>query len=331
MKILVTGCYGFIGYNFVKYLNQKYEKSIEIIGIDSLTNPFSNYNSKNEDSINFKQLDINNISELDENTCNNIDTIVNFAAESHVDTSIYKPKVFLESNILGLAEVMKFAIDNEIPNFVHVSTDEVYGSYKNDFAVETSVLNPSSPYSASKASAELIANSYEKTFDYEIKIVRPANNFGIYQQPEKLIPFSIANLINGNNIEIYGDGKHIRHWLHVNDTCSAIDTIIEKGDIGNTYNIGSGVYLNNIQVAKSVLSALDLNEDRMTFVKDRPGHDFRYAVNFEKLSKLGWKPNQEFELLLDKIVKWYVDNQEWWQKGFNQILENRNKRFSLDE
>jgi dTDP-glucose 4,6-dehydratase len=331
MKILVTGCYGFIGYNFVKYLNKKYENNIEIVGIDSITNQFSKFNSKNNDNIIFRQLDINNISRLNIDIIKNIDTIVNFAAESHVDTSIYNPKVFLESNILGLAELMKFAIDNNIPNFLHVSTDEVYGSYRDDFALETSPLNPSSPYSASKASAELIASSYTKTFDYKIKTVRPANNFGKYQQPEKLIPFSIANLINGNNIEIYGDGKHVRHWLHVDDTCSAIDTIIKKGEIGNTYNIGSGVYLTNNQIATKLLSALDLNDDRLIFVKDRPGHDYRYAINFDKLSKLNWKPNEKFDSLLNDTIKWYIDNQEWWLEGFNKILENRKKRFLLDE
>ena len=328
MKILVTGCFGFIGYNFVSFLKNKYGKDVKIYGIDSLTNNFSKINAKNTKDLEFFKADINNISKIESKNIKKIDVIVNFAAESHVDTSIYKPNVFLKSNILGLSELMKFSIDNNIEEFIHVSTDEVYGSYERSFAKEDDYLNPSS---ASKASAELIANSFSKTFDYKIKIVRPANNYGFFQQPEKLIPFSIANLVFGNNIEIYGNGEHIRHWLHVDDTCSGIDSVLNKGKKGEVYNIGSGVYLNNSDIAKKILSYLNLGQERMIFVKDRPGHDFRYAVNFDKLKQLGWKPNENFDDLLGETIDWYISNENWWKKGFNKILKDRIKRFSLNE
>ncbi len=331
MNILVTGCYGFIGYNFINFLIKKYGNDVQIVGVDSLTSEFSKYNSVHEKRINFIEADINNISTIEHGDLKDIDTIVNFAAESHVDTSIYNPEVFLKSNIIGLSRLIKFGIDNNITNFLHVSTDEVYGSLKSNFALEDDKLNPSSPYSASKASAELIASSFSKTFGFEIKMVRPANNYGFYQQPEKLIPYSIANLLSGKQIEIYGNGKHIRHWLHVEDTCSAIDKVLQKGLPNTTYNIGSGVYLENIEVAKKILSIMNFDETMLTYIEDRPGHDFRYAVNFDSLKNLGWKPSEDFDDLLDRTISWYSSNKMWWENGFHQIVKNRKKRFSLDE
>lgn len=329
MKILVTGCYGFIGYNFIKYLQKKYSKNIQIFGIDKLTNPYSIYNSKKDQSFIFFNSDINEINSIEQLQIKNLDSIFNFAAESHVDTSIYNPEIFIKSNVLGVTHLLKYAIKNTVNSFIHISTDEVYGSNREIFSKESDSFSPSSPYAASKAGAEHIVNSFNKTFGLNCKIVRPANNFGKYQQPEKLIPFSFANLFLGGNIEIYGDGKNIRHWLYVEDTCTAIDTIFQKGLSGEAYNIGSGVYLDNLQIANKILSFMNFSIDRLEFVADRPGHDFRYAVNFDKIKNLGWSPNLDFENQLSQTLEWYRQNELWWKHSFEKILKNRNKRLNL--
>ncbi len=331
MKVLVTGCYGFIGYNFINYLKQKYKKEILIYGIDKLTTPFSEANSQIENEIKFFKYDINEINEIDSLQIKNLDAVFNFAAETHVDTSIYNPDIFISSNILGVSKLLQFAIQNETKSFIHISTDEVYGSKDSDYSKEVDNFFPSSPYSASKAGAEHIVNAFSTTFGLEVNIVRPANNFGNFQQPEKLIPFSIANLKSGGNIEIYGDGKHVRHWLYVKDTCSAIENIYLNGSNNEAYNIGSGNYFNNLEISKKILEAMNLDEDRLTFVEDRPGHDFRYAVNLEKIESLGWKADKNFDSQLEETVIWYEENESWWKESFDKILLNRQKRLSLEK
>ena len=330
MKVLVTGCYGFIGYNFIQYLKEKYKTEIVIYGIDKLTNSYSTFNSKVDDSINFFHADINEIDNIDQLRIKDLDAVYNFAAETHVDTSIYNPDIFVESNVLGVSKMLQFALRNNVGSFIHISTDEVYGSNREIFSDELDKFIPSSPYAASKASAEHIVNSFYTTFGLDCKIIRPANNFGKYQQPEKLIPFSFANLHVGGNIEIYGDGKNIRHWLHVEDTCTAVETVYETGVSGEAYNIGSGNYFNNLEISNMILSALQLETNRLEFVEDRPGHDYRYAVNFDKIKNIGWSPNTNFEDQLLGTLEWYAKNEEWWMKSFNAILENRKKRLSLD-
>lgn len=327
MTVLITGCFGFIGYNFLNFLDSK---NIDFIGLDNLVSNsskllYEKYIAKDKIFI----IDISDIGQLDKLETHNIDTIINFAAETHVDNSIFNPSSFIKSNILGLTELLTFAVKNEIPNFVHISTDEVYGSSQSKFFKEDDNFKPSSPYSASKAGAELVCNSFSNTYGTNIKIARPSNNYGPYQQPEKLIPFSIANLLNNKNIEIYGRGNHIRHWLHVEDTCSAIYEIWKKGENGEAYNIGSGEYFKNFEVAKEILNSMNLPETRLEFVDDRPGHDFRYAVNFEKITKLGWKPKNQFLNEIPKIINWYIGNSDLWKEDYTKILENRSKRLGI--
>ena len=330
MNILVTGCFGFIGFNFLKTVLEDYSKDFNVTGIDSLNNPYSelNYESIKEDyNFQFFKENIVNINNFEFDS-NDIDLVINFAAESHVDTSIYNPNVFIESNILGVNNLLKFCINNDIDNYVQISTDEVYGSTENDLFLETDKLNPSSPYSASKAGADMICNSYMKTYGLKIKTIRPANNYGPYQQPEKLIPFSVSNILEKKEIEIYGEGLNVRHWLYVKDTVNGIIKVIEKGKEGEIYNIGSGVYFNNNELAIKLLEKFDLTIDSIKYVKDRPGHDFKYAVNFEKLLNLGWKPEYEFDQALDETISWYLDNKGWWKKNIEKVRENRNLRFN---
>ncbi len=330
MVVLVTGCFGFIGYNYLIYLNKHFPGDFNVIGVDSLITKTSRDNQKefeNKENFTFHELDINNINTLE---VNNIDLIINFAAESHVDNSITDPNKFIKSNVMGTNELLKFAYKNEIDNFIHISTDEVYGSVQDEFSLESDILDPSSPYSASKASAEMICKAYIKTYDMNIKICRPANNYGNYQQPEKLIPYTIANLLSDKNIELYGDGKNIRHWLHVEDTCLAILNVINNGKDNSIYNIGSGQYFNNIEIANKILEVMELDNTRITYVEDRPGHDFRYAVNFDKLKNIGYVPQKNLDDEISSVVEWYKQNKSWWEKDYLKVLENRLKRTKLN-
>lgn len=328
MNILVTGCFGFIGFNFVQYVLKTLDSSIKITGVDNLNNAYSAINSENfkHKNFNFHKLDINNIENLDSKKTS-FDLIVNFAAESHVDTSIYNPQAFIHSNISGLQSVLNFARKYGIKRTIHLSTDEVYGSSKKDFFTEKDNLNPSSPYSASKAGADMIINSYQKTYDMDITLIRPANNYGPFQQPEKLIPFSISKILKGENIEIYGDGSNIRHWLYVEDTVRGILKIIDEGSVSEIYNIGSGEYFSNNEIALSLISENNMSKDSIVYIKDRPGHDFRYAADFSKLLNLGWKPRVTFNEGIKTTLSWYSENQSWLYKDIKTIKQNRNKRF----
>ena len=330
MTFLITGCFGFIGFNFINKLLSSRKKEINIIGIDSLQNNCSvkNYKlSQKYENFRFINDNINNINSLD---IKNIDTIINFAAESHVDNSIYNPGLFIDSNIKGVSELLKYAIKNNVNNFLHVSTDEVYGSIQEGYFSEDDKLNPSSPYSASKASAELIINSFNKTYGYDVVMVRPANNYGIFQQPEKLIPFSIAKLVSGENVEIYGDGKNIRHWLHVDDTNEAILKILDSSIKTGVYNIGSDFYLSNIDLIKKLIEILKFDEEKISYVEDRPGHDFRYATDIKKLREIGWEPKADFEEELEITTNWYLNNKDWWEPGYQSILDfKREKRLGI--
>ena len=332
MKILVTGCFGFIGYNFINSILENNNKDFLLLGIDSLNNPYSKLNYKNlgdSEYFKFYEEDICNISNLDLSNKDQIDLVINFAAESHVDTSIYNPGLFIKSNVLGVNNLLSFCVENKIKDFIQISTDEVYGSTKDEFYSETQKLNPSSPYSASKASSDMLCNSYKTTFGLNIKTIRPANNYGIYQQPEKLIPFSIGNLSEKNEIEIYGDGKNIRHWLSVKDTVEAIKCIIEKGKDNEIYNIGSGEYFTNNDIALKLIEHFNLDLKAIRYVQDRPGHDFRYAVNFEKLSNLGWKPKNYFDSTIPETINWYLENKFWWKQNIDELRERRDLRFNI--
>ena len=328
MNILVTGCFGFLGYNFIKFLE---DNDLNFIGIDSLeTNSAKNlFEISKNSSSSFYNLDICDLNDNDILKDKKITAIVNFAAQTHVDNSISSPELFINSNVLGVTSLLKFAMNNNIENILHISTDEVYGSIEEGFFDEVNPFKPSSPYSASKASAELICQAFNKTYDLNIKIARPANNYGIYQQPEKLIPFSIAQLLNGNNVEIYGKGQQIRHWLHVSDTVNGLFKILMDGEQNEVYNIGSEEYLKNLDLIKILLDIFELDEQKITYVEDRPGHDYRYAINLDKIHNLGWKSENNIQNSIFTIVDWYIKNKDFWSDDYIKILKNRKNRLNL--
>lgn len=241
------------------------------------------------------------------------DCVVHFAAESHVDRSIEDDSVFVRTNVLGTNVLLRAALENKIKKFVHISTDEVYGSRKEGSFAETDILEPSSPYSSSKAGSDLLALSFHSTYGLPVIITRCTNNFGLYQYPEKLIPFFISLLLNGEKVPVYGKGQNIRDWIYVRDHCSAVDCLLHKGEEGEIYNIGGGNELTNIEITHRLLKLLGKDESLIKFVEDRKGHDFRYSLDCSKLRKMGWKPEFSFDEALEKTVKWYVENRWWWE------------------
>jgi dTDP-glucose 4,6-dehydratase len=320
-NILVTGGAGFIGSNFVKYvLNNSdykvfnYDKLTYAGNLENLTDIENNPNYK------FIKGDICDTEAVEKAlTENSIDTVVNFAAESHVDRSILSSKEFILTNILGTQVLLDTAKKVGIEKFLQVSTDEVYGSLPEDrkelLFTEQTPITTNSPYSSSKASADLLCNAYFHTHKFPVLITRCSNNYGPYQFPEKLIPLMIAKAIDGENLPVYGDGKNVRDWLYVGDHCSAILTVLEKGRLGEVYNIGGNNEWYNIDIVKLILSTLGKGEDRITYVKDRPGHDRRYAIDSTKImTELGWKPEHQFEDGIKLTIDWYIHNEAWWRK-----------------
>lgn len=314
MKILVTGGAGFIGSNFVRHMLNKY-REMQIINLDALTYA-GNLNNLRDIEKNpnytFVKGDICNISTVQKAT-KDVDIIFNFAAESHVDRSISGGELFVRTNILGTNILLESAKERKI-RFIQISTDEVYGSSKGYSFKETDGLNPSSPYSASKASADLLARSYFITHNLPVIITRTTNNFGPYQYPEKLIPLFITNLLTGKKAPLYGAGKNIRDWIYVLDNCRAIDFVSKKGKIGEVYNIGGKNEKTNLEITKLILAELGKDEKNIEYVKDRPGHDFRYSLDVEKIRKLGWAPSYAFEKALNDTIEWYEKNTVWWKK-----------------
>ena len=317
--ILVTGGMGFIGSNFVRFL-LNLKQDFKIINVDKLTyagNPenLQNLEQISPDKYAFYKADICNFDLIDEITVKeSIEYIVNFAAESHVDRSINNPNIFVKTNVVGTQTLLNVAKKNQIKKFLQISTDEVYGSLNmNDPPFkETTRLTPNSPYSASKASADLLIRSYHKTFGLPVNITRCSNNYGPYQFPEKLIPLMINNALNGKELPVYGDGTNVRDWIHVNDHCSAILKVLLEGKAGETYNIGGDSEINNLQLVKQILKVVEKPESLITFVKDRPGHDLRYAINHDKISReLNWNPEIKFEKGLKLTIQWYLDNNKW--------------------
>ncbi|MFX1257031.1 MAG: dTDP-glucose 4,6-dehydratase [Promethearchaeota archaeon] len=317
--ILVTGGMGFIGSNFIRYifsLNQEFK----IINIDKLT-----YAGNPENLIDIEKSKRKKYKFYKEDICdfdaintivskNEVDFIINFAAESHVDRSIDNPDLCCDTNINGTRTLLNIAKKNSIKRYIQISTDEVYGSLDFDDPpfTETTPLSPNSPYSASKASADLLVKAYFKTFDLPIIITRCSNNYGPYQFPEKLIPLMINNALNDKNLPVYGKGINVRNWIYVIDHCKAIMKILKEGKIGEVYNIGSDYEISNIDLVKELLRILDKPESLITFVKDRSGHDLRYAMSHEKITKeLNWKPEIQFENGLKTTIQWYLDNKNW--------------------
>lgn len=324
MKLLITGGAGFIGSNFIHYTFNRHP-DYKIINLDKLTYA-GNLNNlkdiyspkdhqplvKENSSYQFVQGDICD-ELLVKQLVEEVDVIVNFAAESHVDRSIVSPDEFIKTNVLGTNALLRATLETGQKRFIQISTDEVYGSIKTGSFKETDALNPSSPYSASKAAGDLIALAYFKTYQLPVIITRSSNNFGPYQYPEKLIPLMIANALEEKPLPIYGDGKNIRDWLFVEDNCEAIDFILHQGKEGEIYNIGAANEVKNIKLVKEVLKILGKPETLITFVPDRPGHDYRYSIDSTKIRKLGWKPRHQLEEALEKTVKWYQENEWWWK------------------
>lgn len=318
MNILVTGGAGFIGSNFIHYMLRAYE-TYRIINYDALTysGNLENLHSVDQDSgYSFVKGDIQN-RELVEYVIQQyeVQAIVNFAAESHVDRSIENPIPFYNTNVIGTVTLLELVKKYPHIKLVQVSTDEVYGSLGDEGKfTEQTPLDPSSPYSSSKASADMIALSYYKTYQLPIIVTRCSNNYGPYQYPEKLIPLMITNALEGKKLPLYGDGLNIRDWLHVNDHCSAIDVVLHKGNFGEAYNIGGNNEKTNIDVVEQIMSLLGKTKQDLRFVADRLGHDRRYAIDATKMKEeLGWEPQYTFEQGLQETVKWYKENRQWWK------------------
>ena len=319
MKILVTGAAGFIGSNFVYYELDKHPED-QIVALDLLTYAGNLKNldgCKDNPNFKFVKMDIRdreNINKLFEEE--KFDIVVNFAAESHVDRSIEDPEVFLRTNIIGTEVLMDASLKYGVKRYHQVSTDEVYGDLPleatDSFFTETTPLHTSSPYSASKASADLLVMAYHRTFGLNMSITRCSNNYGPYQFPEKLIPLMINNARHDKKLPVYGEGLNVRDWLHVYDHCAGIDLVMRNGRNGEVYNIGGHNERHNIEVVKTIINALGKSEDLITYVTDRKGHDLRYAIDPTKIeTELGWKPKYNFEIGIKETIEWYMNNQEW--------------------
>jgi dTDP-glucose 4,6-dehydratase len=316
MKILITGGAGFIGSNYVNDLITHESEWTEIVVLDALTyaGNIANLSYAITDTrVKFVNGDIRDIDVVNK-VMENTNTVVHFAAESHVDRSIKDPNNFVSTNVLGTSILLNSALKNGIKKFLHVSTDEVYGSIEKGSWTEDSKIAPNSPYSASKASSDLLAMSYWKTFGLPVYISRCSNNFGPYQFPEKFIPLAITNLIEGLPIPVYGNGLNSRDWLHVSDHCNGLNKILSDGVPGEIYNIGGGTEMSNIETAKILLNFFDLDESYLRFTPDRLGHDFRYSVNYDKiLQNCGYWPAKDFEISVAETIKWYKSNEAWWK------------------
>lgn len=310
-SVLVTGGAGFIGSHFVKHLLNKHP-DIKITVLDKLTYAGNKENLREViERIDFIQGDV--CIAKDVNGLPAFKSIFNFAAETHVDRSIKTPRVFVKTDILGVCNLLEHCRRKGVERFVQISTDEVYGSIIKGSFKEKDALSPSSPYSASKAGADLLALAYQKTFGVPVIITRSSNNFGPYQYPEKLIPVLILKALHDRPLPLYGDGRQTRDWLFVEDNCAAIDLIWQKGKDGEVYNVGSGNERLNIDIARFVLKELGKAEELLSFVKDRPAHDRRYSLNSDKVKGLGWKEKYKFEEALRKTIKWYMANSWWWK------------------
>ncbi|WP_028987332.1 dTDP-glucose 4,6-dehydratase [Thermicanus aegyptius] len=319
MRLLVTGGAGFIGSNFIRYMLRN-DPDLFILNLDKLTYAGNLENLREMEShphYRFVKGDIGNrelvaylLREYD------IDTVVNFAAESHVDRSIMEPDLFLRTNVLGTQALLDAAKETGVKKYLQISTDEVYGSLGEEgYFTEETPLAPNSPYSASKASADLIVRAYHETYGMNVNITRCSNNYGPYHFPEKLIPLMITNALENKPLPVYGDGGNIRDWLHVEDHARAIDLVLRRGKPGEVYNIGGHNEWRNIDIVKLILKELGKSEELIRFVPDRPGHDRRYAIDPTKIRReLGWEPQYTFEKGIRETIRWYLDNREWWER-----------------
>jgi dTDP-glucose 4,6-dehydratase len=318
MKLIVTGGAGFIGSNFIHYILANYPND-QVLNFDKLTYAGNLDNLKdieNDPRYKFYKGDIGNTKALESalSIMNGVDAIVNFAAETHVDRSILAAGDFVQTDVLGTYTLLEAVKKHQIKRYVHISTDEVYGSIEQGSFTEESNLQPNSPYSASKAGGDLLVRSYHKTYGLPVLITRASNNYGPFHYPEKIIPLFITNALQGKKLPIYGDGKNVRDWLYVEDHCAGIDLVLRKGQVGEVYNIAGENERENIEITRLILKELGKPESMIEYVKDRPGHDRRYSIDCSKLRKLGYSPKMSFAAGIKKTVLWYQANREWWEK-----------------
>lgn len=329
MKLLVTGGSGFVGSNFIRFMLSTYP-DVSIVNLDKLTyagNPANLASVENDPRYTFVKGDIADAAIVDSilseghefwsgsgGDREGVDAIVNYAAESHVDRSILDPKAFLTTAVFGTYTLLEAARKYSIPRFVQISTDEVYGAILEGETIESAPFEPRSPYSAAKAAADHLVASYWSTYQTPVVITHAANMYGPYHYPEKLFPLFITNLIEGKKVPVYGDGMQVREWLHVDDHARAIDTVLRHGVLGESYNVGTGDRLPNIEITKKLLVLLGKDESSIEHVKDRPGHDRRYALNSQKIRReLGWEPTIGFDEGLAATVEWFKENEAWWK------------------
>ena len=313
-RYLVTGGAGFIGSSFIRYLFD-HEREAEVTNLDAMRYAGVRATVEELDTNANHTFVLGDIcdSRLVDQVVPGHDVIIHFAAESHVDRSITDPARFLETNFVGTGVLLEAARSHAVPRFIHVSTDEVYGSIEKGYVAEDTMLDPSSPYSSSKAGSDLLALSYHLTHDLDVVVTRCTNNYGPYQFPEKVIPLFVTNLIEGKRVPLYGTGKNERDWLYVADHCAALHMLVDEAASGEIYNIGANSHITNLELTKRILEVFDLDESWIDWVADRPGHDLRYALDSSKMRGLGWEPTHDLDQRLLETVEWYRSRRDWWE------------------
>lgn len=330
MKLLITGGAGFMGSNFIKYILQKYH-DWQVVNLDKLTYAANLDNLKEVEqnpNYTFIKGDIANKKDVERAIGEGVDKIVNCAAETHVDRSIMEPDAFIKTDIFGTYTLLEAVKKYKVEQYIQISTDEIFGSIENGEFNEESPFRPNSPYSASKAGADLLCRAYFKTYGLPVIVTHSCNFYGPYQYPEKLIPLFITNLLEGKKVPVYGKGEQWREWIFIEDYCRAIDLIMEKGQAGEVYNIGTGYCKQNIETTRFILNELGFGEEMIEYVKDRPGHDFRYALDSSKLRSLGWSAGLSWEQGMLRTIKWYQGNEWWWRRiKTGEYLEYYKKQY----
>jgi len=315
MRILITGGAGFIGSNFIKYIFKKHP-DWQVVNLDKLTYAGNLDNLKDvsqNPNYKFVKGDIASAQDVESAIGEGVDKIINYAAETHVDRSIMAPDAFIKTDIFGTYTLLEAVKKHNVAQYIQISTDEVFGSIKEGSFDEKSPFMPNSPYSASKAGADHLCRAYFKTYNLPVIVTHSCNVFGLNAHPEKMIPLFITNLLENKKVPVYGQGQQTREWIFAQDHCAAIEIIMEKGNPGEVYNIGTGSEKTNMEITRFILQELGFDEKMIEYVKDRPGHDWRYAINSQKLRGLGWQPQVSFKDGLCRTIKWYQENRDWWQ------------------